>query len=421
MSAITENKQGLKVLFAGAFLQLFLGIIYVWSVFKNPVSAYFGWNPVDVGLTASFMLCFFVIGILAGGKAQTKLSLRLVVLIGGLMVAAGMLATSFIPRGILDIKKVVDNTVSLEYVSSAPVFLIYIFYGVIGGFGVGMAYNAIITAAQKWFPKNRGFATGITVCAFGLSTVIFAPLVTKMNNIFNGSVNNTFLILAGVFAAAVLLLFSFIKSPEQIPSAAGSAPVLKGKQYTTLEMIKTPRFYLIAFSLMFGTSVFFIINPDLKDLAQNRGMESFATYLVMFVGIANALGRLGAPLMSDKIGREGADIIILLITALGAFGLCFAQGVLLIVIIAFVAFCYGGYSGLYPVLTSENFGIKNIGSNYGAVMIGFMLSALLFPIVINKIDNQQLRFMILGILAAVGAVLIIILKIINTKRAKETE
>jgi len=400
MSAISENKQGLKVLFAGAFLQLFLGIIYVWSVFKNPVSAYFGWVPADVGLTASFMLCFFVIGILAGGKAQAKFSIRILVLIGGLMVAFGMLATALIP-------------------ASAPVFLIYIFYGIIGGFGVGVAYNSIITAAQKWFPKNRGFATGITVCAFGLSTVIFAPLVTKLNQIFEANVNYTFLILAGVFAAAVLLLFSFIKTPEQLPNAA--APVLKGKQYTTLEMIKTPRFYLIALSLMFGTSVFFIINPDLKDLAANRGMESFATYLVIILGISNALGRLGAPLMSDKIGRESADIIILAVTALGAFGLCFAQGVLLFILIACVAFCYGGYSGLYPVLTSENFGIKNMGSNYGAVMVGFMLSALLFPIIINRIDDQQAKFLFLGILAAAGAVLVVILKIINSRKAKEED
>jgi OFA family oxalate/formate antiporter-like MFS transporter len=125
--------------------------------------------------------------------------------------------------------------------------------------------------------------------------------------------------------------------------------------------------------------------------------------------------------MSDKIGREMADVIILIVTALGAFGLCFASGVLLIVIIAAVAFCYGGYSGLYPVLTSSNFGIKNIGSNYGAVMVGFMLSALLFPIIVNRIDSQQLRFIILGILAAIGAVLVVILRLMNQKQAKETE
>jgi len=398
MSAITENKQGLKVLVTGSILQLFLGIIYVWSVFKNPVGAHYGWEPVDVGLTASFMLCFFVIGILAGGKAQVKIGVKFTVLIGGLMVAVGMLATAFIPVG-----------------GKAPVFLIHLFYGIIGGFGVGAGYNAIISTAQKWFPQNRGFATGVSVCAFGLSTVIFAPLVTAL--IASLGVNYTFLILAAGFAAAVLLLFSFIKTPEQAANTA--APVLKGKQYTTTEMIKTPRFYLIALSLMFGTSVFFIINPDIKDLAINRGLESFATYLVMFVGIANALGRLGAPLMSDKIGRELADVIILAVTALGAFGLCFAEGILLIVIIAAVAFCYGGYSGLYPVLTSENFGIKNIGSNYGAVMVGFMLSALLFPIVINKVDSQQLKFIILGAIAAAGAVLVVILKLMNAKRAGE--
>jgi OFA family oxalate/formate antiporter-like MFS transporter len=288
----------------------------------------------------------------------------------------------------------------------APVFLLYLFYGVAGGFGVGAAYNAVVSAAQKWFPKNRGFAVGVAACAFGASTVIFAPLVTALINRYG--VKNTFFILAGVFAAAVLLLFSFVKTPDEVSGAA--APPLKGKQYTTLEMIKTPRYYLLMFSLMFGTSVFFIINPDLVDLAKERGLESFATYLVMFVGVANALGRLGAPLLSDKIGREAANIAILSLTALGAFGLCFARGGLLIVTIAAVAFCFGGYPGLYPVMTAEHFGIKNVGANYGAVMIGFMLSALLFPIIINRIEAQWLRFVILGILAAIGAALIVFLR-----------
>jgi OFA family oxalate/formate antiporter-like MFS transporter len=399
MSGIGENKQGLKVLITGSILQLFLGIIYVWSVFVKPVSDFYRWSVDEVKLTSSFMLCFFVIGIFAGGKLQTKIGVKLTVLIGGLMVAVGMLATALIPAG-----------------GSAPVFLIYLFYGIIGGFGVGAGYNANISTAQKWFPQNRGFATGISVCAFGVSTVIFAPLVTMLNQKF--SVNTTFLILAAGFAAAVLLLFSFAKTPDQVPNAA--PPVLKGKQYTTLEMIKTPRFYLIALSLMFGTSVFFIILPSLKDLAADRGLTSFATGIVMFTGIANALGRLGAPLMSDKIGREMADVIILAVTALGAFGLCFANGILLIAIIALVAFCYGGYSGLYPVLTSENFGIKNVGSNYGAVMVGFMLSALLFPIIINKIADQTSKFSILGALAFVGALLVVILKLMNLKQAKET-
>ena len=412
MSSITQNKQGLKVLIAGSLLQLFLGIIYVWSVFKNPVSAYYGWEPSDVGLTASFMLCFFVIGILAGGKAQMKIGVRLTSLIGGLMVAGGMLATALIPAAGYGTDNPLSSYMPLS--PSAPVFLIHFFYGIVGGFGVGAAYNAVVSSAQKWFPKNRGFAVGVSACAFGASTVIFAPLVTLL--IERLGVKNTFFFLAGVFALAVVLLFRFIQTPDQLPNAA--APALKGKQYTTLEMLKTPNYYLLAFSLMFGTSVFFIINPDLIDLARDRGLESFATYLVMFVGVSNACGRLFTPLLSDKIGREVANITILLITALGAFGLIFANGILLIITIAAVAFCFGGYPGLYPVLTAEHFGIKNVGANYGAVMIGFMLSALLFPIFINRIENQPLRFIILGILAIAGAALVLLLSALRKREGK---
>ena len=395
MSNILQNKQGLKVLFTGAFLQLFLGIIYVWSVFKNPVSEHYGWEASAVGLTASFMLCFFVIGIFMGGKLQIKIGAKLTVLIGGLMVAGGMLATAFLPAG-------------------SPVFLIYLFYGAAGGFGVGAAYNAILSTAQKWFPQNRGFAAGISVCAFGFSTVIFAPLVTALNNKID--VNFTFMILAGIFALVILVFFNFIKTPEQTAAAAAPFAPTEKKQYTTTEMIKTLRFYLISLSLMFGTSVFFIINPDLTDIARDRGIPYFATSLVMFTGIFNALGRLGAPLMSDKIGREQADIIILAVTGLGAFALCFAQGPSLIVIIAAIAFCYGGYSGLYPVLTSENFGIKHIGSNYGAVMTGFMLSALLFPVAINRIEDRTLKFIVLGCFAILGALLVAALMLLNKRK-----
>jgi OFA family oxalate/formate antiporter-like MFS transporter len=395
MNTIKQNKQGLKALVAGVVLLLFLGIIYVWSVFKAPVSAYYGWLPADVGLVASFMLCFFAVGILIGGRAQAKIGVQLTTLIGGLMVAAGMLLSAFIPAA-----------------GKSNVFLIYLLYGIIGGFGVGAAYNAVISNAQKWFPQNRGFATGVSVCAFGLSTVIFAPFITMLNSKLE--VNITLLILSAIFAVATLLTFKFIKSPEQTSNA--SVPVLKGKQYTTGEMIKNPRFYLITFSLMFGLSVFFVVNPDLKDLAINRNAASFATILVMVMGIANALGRLCVPLMSDKIGRENSDIIILAATSLSAFCLCFAGGVSLIIIISVISFCFGGFAGLYPVLTADNFGLKNIGSNYGAVMIGFMVSALLFPFLIKNIEEQSMKFIVLGIIAAVGMVLVIILKFNRKKQ-----
>lgn len=389
MGFIAQNKHGLKVLIAGSILQLFLGIIYVWSVFVIPVSEFYSWDVTNVKLTTSFMLSLYVMGILIGGKLQGKIGASKVVLIGGLMLSIGIFATSFVPK-------------------NYP-WIIYITYGIIGGFGVGAGYNACISSAQKWFPKNRGFATGISVCAFGFSTVIFAPLIELLINKFG--LQYTFMILSISFLVVTLSLFSFIKLPENTSvTNLASEELLKKKQYSTIEMLKTKEFYFITLSLMFATAVYFILNPSFKTLAIERGLDpTMGTIVVMITGIANALGRLGAPLLSDKIGREKTALSIIVITALGALLLCFVNGFLFIITIAFIAFSYGGYSGVYPVITADYFGIKNVGSNYGAVMVGFAISALIFPIIISMFQDITLKFIILALFAVLGAILVLLL------------
>lgn len=388
-TAATANKTGTKVLVTGAILQLFLGIIYVWSVFVLPVSTHFSWQVDSVKLTSSFMLCCFVLGILIGGKLQVRVGTAKVVLWGGLLLAFGMLATSFVPL-------------------SVP-WLMYVTYGILGGFGVGMAYNAIITSAQKWFPARRGFATGVSVCAFGFSTVLFAPLMEVLIGAFG--LINTFRILAAVFLVAVLALFRFIILPEATGAQAAAASLEGKRQYTTGEMLKTRAFYAISLSLMFGTAAFFILNPSFKTLAIERGLApTIGTVIVMLTGIANTLGRLAAPLLSDKIGREKTAIAILVATALCAAALTVATGFLFMAAIAVIAFCYGGYSGIYPLITGDYFGIQNVGSNYGAVMVGFALSALFFPMLIGLIGAVTVKFIVLALMAAVGAVLVVLLQ-----------
>ena len=395
MSSITQNKEGLKVLITGSIIQLFLGIIYVWSVFVMPVSEAFSWEVDSVKLMTSFMLCFFVVGILTGGKLQMKIGAEKVVLTGGLMLAAGMLASAFLTPAVKQ--------------------LMYITYGIIGGFGVGAGYNAILSTAQKWFPQNRGFATGVSVCTFGFSTVIFAPLVRALINNFD--VRNTFLILAAGFFVVVLALFKFVRLPDDSAQAgAASASLLEKKQYMVTETIKTKKFYFLTLSLMFATAAYFILNPSFITFSVERGLSAnIGTVIVMLTGIANAVGRLVMPMLSDKIGREKTAIITILVTAISALLLCFAQGFLVIVSIAAIAFCFGGYPGVYVVLTADYFGIKNVGSNYGAVMIGFAISALTFPMIIGMIGNDIVKFIVLAAMALAGVLLMFILKASKNK------
>lgn len=385
---MNASRQGTRVLIAGSVLQLFLGIIYVWSVFVIPVSTAFDWSVDSAKLTSSYMLCCFVLGILLGGKVQATTGTQPVILAGGLLMALGMLLTSFLGSG-------------------AP-WAIYITYGVLGGLGVGMVYNAIITSAQKWFPQKRGLATGISVCAFGFSAVIFAPLVEALIARFDVTV--TFRILSAVFAVVAVALFSLIELPQAGFGSAVGADQLTQKQYTTSEILRTRSFYFITLSLMLGTAAYFILNPSFKTLSLERGLSAgIGTALVMITGIANSLGRLVVPLLSDRIGREKAAIVILCATGLCALLLSVAGGVLFLAAVAVIAFCYGGYSGIYPLITADYFGITNVGSNYGAVMVGFAMSALFFPMLAAGVANVTARFILLGGVALAGAVLVTLL------------
>jgi len=395
MSTITQNKQGMKVLITGSILQLFFGIVYVWSVFVQQVSLDYNWDVKSVKLMTSFMLSFFGLGILGGGKLMMTIGSQKTVLFGGLMLATGMLVSAFLT----------EETRQLMYAS----------YGVAGGFGAGVAYSAIISSAQKWFPQNRGFATGVSVSCFGFATVIFAPLIKTLITRFG--LDNTFIILAIAFCTAVLALFRFIRLPDDSTASGAQAALLAKRQYTLSETVKTKEFYLIAFSMMLATSVFFVLNPSFISFAGERNMGAYATIIVMMTGIANALGRLGAPMLADKIGCEKAAITIIGTTAACALTLCFAEGWLFMAAIAIAAFCYGGCPGLYPVLTADYFGIKNVGANYGAVMVGFALSALCFPILIGMIDDVIMKFITLGALAGLGAALVLVLMLGKKKES----
>jgi OFA family oxalate/formate antiporter-like MFS transporter len=392
------GKRGIVVLVTGAILQLFFGIIYVWSVFVLPVSEHFAWSAEDVKLTSSFMLCCFVLGILLGGKLQAKIGTAKVVFIGGLTMAAGMLLTSFLPL-------------------SAP-WLIYVCYGILGGLGVGMAYNAIITCAQRWFPHKRGLATGVSVCTFGFSTVVFAPLVEALVGAVG--LNNTFRILAAAFFVATVALFRFSALPQVDATRTAAASSGGGRQVTTSEALRTKEFYYIALSLMLGIAAYFILNPSFKTMAVERGLDAaVGTAIVMVTGVANALGRLAIPVLSDKIGREGGALVILLLTAVCAVALAFAQGFLFMAAVAVIAFCYGGYSGVYPLIVGDTFGMDNVGSNYGMVMLGFAASALFMPMIIGAISSDMARFIVLAALAAVGFVMVILLKQANKTRGQK--
>lgn len=393
---LSQNR--VVVLISGMLIQLCAGIIYMWSVFRNPVAEHLSWDLAAATLTSSVMLAAFVIGIVGGGRAQDKIGPRKVVVIGSIMISVGMLLTAAVN-------------------SSAP-WLIYVTYGIIGGLGVGFVYTTTVSVIQKWFPNKRGFATGMMVSSFGFSLVIFAPVTSSL--LEKVGVSMTFVIIGLLFLVVCVICSLFISNPPEVTKAASVTSAPAGKHYKTSEMLKTKQFYLIALSMFFVLPAYFILNPLFKTLGVERGLtEGMATLLVMITGIASASGRLVFSWISDIIGRKAAIIALIVVTLASVLLLIPAKGIFFLVCVGAIAFAFGGSAGVYPSLTADNFGTKYGGLNYGCVMVGFGISALLFPVISNAITKDgdyTATFILAAVCCIISLVLMLMIKPVNEKK-----
>ena len=385
-----NKKNRYYILTAGMIIQFCAGIIYMWSVFKGPISDHLNWDAKSAALTSSIMLAMFVIGIIFGGLAQDKLGPKKVTLAGSVLIGVGMACTAFITN-------------------STP-WLVYITYGIVGGLGVGTVYTATIATIQKWFPDRRGFASGMIVSAFGFSLVVFAPLAKYM--LGDIGVSNTFLIFGVSFLIICGICSLFIQNPSD-----GYAPVQAvstKRQYTPKEIIKTKQFYLLTGALLFTLPAYFILNPVFISLGTVRGLSvELALLGVSLTGISSAAGRLVVSWISDRTGRKVAMVGIAIIILVASLIMIVGEGVLFLICIMLISFGFGGAAGVYAAMTAESFGTKYIGINFGLVMIGFGVSALVFPIISNKLivdGSYASSFVLAATTCAIAIVLILLMK-----------
>ena len=383
------------VLTAGMVIQFCAGIIYMWSVFKGPISEHLNWDAGSAALTSSVMLSMFVLGIIIGGWAQDKLGPKKVTLTGSILIGVGMACTALVT-------------------SSAP-WLVYVTYGIIGGLGVGTVYTSTVAAIQKWFPDRRGFASGMIVSAFGFSLVVFAPLAKAM--LSNWGIPPTFLTFGASFLVVCGICSFFIQNPPEGYTPDGYVPlqvVSTRRQYAPNEIIRTKQFYLLLGGLLFTLPAYFILNPVFISLGTVRGLSGELALLgVSLTGVSSAAGRLIVAWVSDKIGRKAAMIAIAVIILCSSLVMIVGEGVLFLFCIMLISFGFGGAASVYAAMTAESFGTKYGGMNFGLVMIGFGVSALTFPIISNQLTasgSYTSSFILAAATCAIAIMLVLMMK-----------
>ena len=388
---------GWRVALAGLGINLALGVLYTWSLFKGAIEKDFGWKGDQLNDPYALCCLVFAFAMILAGRLQDKIGPRITATIGGILVAAGMLLIS------------TTNNYTLWVVG----------FGVLVGTGIGFGYACATPAALKWFPKAKtGLVAGIVVAGFGLAPVYLAPLSETLLKDFG--LLKSMLILGVLFAVIVISLSQLLKNPPEgyVAEAPLSGSIMAASLPTAIDLtpaqiISRGSFWLLWLLYFIGAGAGLMVIGSISGMAK-KSMGSSAFIAVAVLAIGNALGRVIAGSLSDRIGRRMTLLIVFLVQAVLMFVAIPVTGgattpVVLVLVAALIGANYGANLSLFPSITKDLWGIKNFGVNYGLIFTawgvgGFVLSRVTQMLKASS-GNYNSSFTVAGILLILGALL----------------
>jgi len=371
---------------AAVIIQLCLGTVYAWSVFKKPLMTNHGWG--ETATQSTFMICIFVIGLAAafGGTLVDKKGPKFVATIGGILFGIGTLLAGF-----------ADHTGSI--------LLLYLSFGLIAGLGNGFGYITPIATLIRWFPDKRGLVTGLAVMGFGAGAFFMGKIAPGM--IISMGVATTFYIWGFIFLIAVTGAAQLFKNPPQGWLPAGFTPKAAATSTTAQsfslgEAMKTPQWFMLWAMLFLNISAGLGLISQLSPMCQeiikkatpDITLEACAIAggsVLAIASIFNGLGRLFWAWLSDALGRRTIFLIMFITQALLYIYLPQVGNITLYtVIVCYLLACYGGGFATMPAFAADSFGPGYIGKVYGTMLTAWGCAGVVGPLVFAQIKGIAL-------------------------------
>jgi len=406
VTSLESPHKGWRVALAGLGINLALGVLYTWSMFKAAIEKDFGWKGTQLNDPYALCCLVFAFAMILAGRCQDKFGPRLTASIGGLLVAAGMIL-----------------------ISTTNSYTVWVLgFGVLVGTGIGFGYSSATPPALKWFPPSKtGLIAGLVVAGFGLAPVYLAP--TSDFLLRNFGLLKAMLIFGVAFAVIVCGLAQLLVNPPagysaDLAGGSNSKPV-ETVNLSPTQIVRTPSFWLLWILYFIGAGAGLMVISSISGMAKKTmGDSAFIAVAVMALG--NAAGRIVAGLLSDKIGRKWTLMLVLVIQAALMFlAIPVTNSIdgakyVIVLVATFIGFNYGANLSLFPSFTKDLWGLKNFGMNYGCLFTawgvgGFVLSRLQQMLKAGS-GSFNSSFITAAVLLLIGAAMTLLIKSPSTTR-----
>jgi len=365
---------------------------YSWTLFVGPLQRGTGWKLSDIQFAFTLFILFQTWVQPFDGWLIDRLGPR------GFVTAAGVLC------GL--------GWAGMGYATSLP--MLYVLY-CLAGTGAAFVYSGAVGSALKWFKERRGLASGIMTAGFGGGTALFIPFIQSM--ISDKGYQSTFVATGILQGIVITVVAQFLRHPPAVAAPAMSeskavptAEKSDKKQFTTMEVLRTPQFYLMYVAFVLMATGGLLVTANAGPMARSWGFS--ITLAATLSPLANGASRILWGWVSDRLGRENTMIVtfvlqsfcLVAVATLGQLSTAWFVATLVA-----VYFTWGQIYSLFPSTSGDYFGIRHATSNYAvlytakgvASIIGGYLAALLY----ERSGSWAMGFYGSAVMALVAAVL----------------
>ncbi len=372
--AATSEAKAWLVTGAATATGLALGVLYIWSVVRAAIPDAWHWSNSEKALPYAVACLVFSLTMIPAGRLQDRWGPRLTASLGGVLTGCGCV---------------------LAGLSQASLTGFVVGFGLLSGAGIGFGYAAATPVAVKWHPAERtGLVAGLVVAGFGLAPVVAAPLTAWLLGYFAAApwgglhpVSAALVVLGGIFFVVVVALAQLLENPQ---GAQAGSPRSRVVDVSWRAMLQGGQFYLLWCMYFAGAAA----GLTFVGVAQSLGKQSLgelAFLAVVVLAIGNAIGRIVAGALSDRIGRQVTLCLFFVLQSLTVATLYATRqsgswpGLLTILFV--LGASYGANLAVFPSVTKDLYGLAGFGLNYGFLFTAWGLAGLTMPWLNGRVQD----------------------------------